>query len=102
MGKAKVAAEAMVDASVPFYLWSLLILVLWWFAIAAVFRPWAIVQVVNMDKVDNVDPRSFYASKELAMKDTSGRVRRIQAAHENTAEALVLWFGAVLLGMQTV
>ncbi|CAM9211377.1 unnamed protein product [Chrysoparadoxa australica] len=101
MGKAKAAAEVVVESSVPFYLWSLLIIVVWWFAIAAVFRSLATVKVISFDKVDKVDPRSFYAGKELAMKDTSGRVRRINAAHANTAEALVLWFGAVLLGMQT-
>lgn len=44
----------------------------------------------------NEYPRAQPGSKEVAMKDTDGYVRRSYAAHQNTWEALILWVAAVL------
>eukprot|EP00752_Nemacystus_decipiens_P010954 g9735.t1 len=46
----------------------------------------------------NEAPRGQADSKEVAMKDTGGYIKRTYAAHQNSWEAMILWTSAVLMG----
>ncbi|CAM9623118.1 unnamed protein product [Chrysoparadoxa australica] len=82
---------------VAFYLWSLLIMPIIWIIMPLAKFAW--IQVILPEGADNVDLRTQMRSEGLAKKDTNGRIRRLMAAHENTMEAMVVWYCAVFTAL---
>lgn len=56
-----------------------------------------VLQINSGVPLKNEFPRAQLNSKEVAMKDTDGCVRRAFAAHQNSWEAMTLWVSAVLM-----
>lgn len=56
-----------------------------------------LLQINSGVPLKNEFPRAQPDSKEVAMRDTHGYVRRAYAAHQNSWEAMILWVSAVLV-----
>ena len=56
-----------------------------------------LLQINSGVPLKNEFPRAQLDSKDVAMKDTYGYVRRAYAAHQNSWEAMILWVSAVLM-----
>ncbi len=56
-----------------------------------------LLQINSGVPLKNEFPRAQLESKDVAMKDTHGYVRRAYAAHQNSWEAMILWVSAVLV-----